>query len=188
MSLSAPFDAAYQGAPGAFSEEAATAVLGATARLLACDRFEEVFDALDAGGARRAVVPVENTLAGPIVAVRALLAARDVRVTGEMRLRIAHALVAPAGATLDTLRRVRSHPVALAQCRGFFARHPHLTPVEDYDTAGAVARVVSAGARDEAAIGSLRAAALYGGTVLASEIQDTRDNFTRFFLVENSRG
>ena len=178
-----PFDAAYQGAPGAFSEEAAAGVLGAAARLLACDRFDEVFDALDDGRALSAVVPVENTLAGPVLPVRELLASRHVEVAGETTLRIAHALVGPPGASLETVRRVSSHPVALAQCRSFFARHPHLTPVEAFDTAGAIARVVATGARDEAAIGSLRAAALYGGSILATEIQDTHDNFTRFLLV-----
>lgn len=176
-------DAAYQGAAGAFSEEAARRLLGPSASLLACERFEDVFDALDAGRVALAVVPVENTLAGAVRAVRDLLDARRVTVAGELSLRISHALVACPGATVETVRRVRSHPVALAQCKSLFHKNPRFEAVADYDTAGAVERVVRAGALDEAAIAARRAADVYGGVVLAEDVQDSTENFTRFLAV-----
>ena len=177
------YDAAYQGAPGAFSEEAALAVIGGSPRLLACATFEEVFDAVVDGRAWHGVVPVENSLAGRVAPVARLLEDRPVAIVGEITLRIAQSLVAAPGATFETVRRVRSHPVALAQCAGFFARNPGVEAVEAYDTAGAVAEVVRAGALDEAAIAGRRAADVYGGVVLEDEIQDSPDNRTRFVIV-----
>jgi prephenate dehydratase len=176
-------DAAYQGVPGAFSEQAAREAVGHDARLLPCATFEEVFDAIRDGRVRCAVVPVENELAGPVAPVVRLLAEREVEVTGELTLRIAQALIAAPGATPETIRRVRSHPMALAQCAGFFARHPQFVAVEDFDTAGAVEAVVRAGSIEEAAIGARRAADVYGGVVLEEEIQDSPENRTRFAIV-----
>jgi prephenate dehydratase len=177
------YDAAFQGAPGAFSEEAAVIALGVEARLLPCATFDELFDAVCDGRAELGVVPVENSIAGPVAPAVRLLAERPVVVEGELTIRIAQALVGPPGASLETVRRVRSHPVALAQCSRFFASRPHLAAVEDFDTAGAVERVVGAGSVEEAAIASARPAAIYGGVVLATEIQDTADNRTRFVVV-----
>jgi prephenate dehydratase len=97
--------------------------------------------------------------------------------------RISHCLAARPGATLDGLRRVHSHPVALAQCRLFFERHPWLQPVEAYDTAGAIERLMAGGGPEEAALGSRRAAELYGAVVLAHPVEDRADNFTRFLAL-----
>jgi prephenate dehydratase len=177
------FDGAYQGAPGAFSEEAAFSLAGATRRLLACARFEEVFDAVESGRARLGIVPVENTLAGPVRQTAALLSSRLVVVVGETRLRISHTLVAAPGVSRDAIRRASSHPVALAQCSNFFLRHPHIEPFADFDTAGAVARVVRARARDEAAIASSRAAAIYGAEILEERLEDSPENFTTFVAI-----
>ncbi len=177
------YDAAYQGAPGAFSEEAARGAIGHDARLLPCATFDEVFDALEDGRVSRAVVPVENSLAGPVAPVVRLLAEREVETVGEVTIRIAQTLIAPPGASFETIRRVRSHPVALKQCLGFFDRNPALTPVEDYDTAGAVEHVVASGSLEEAAIAAKRAAEVYGGVVLEEEIQDSPDNRTRFLVI-----
>src|SRR5206468_9329029 len=92
-------DAAYQGVPGAFSEQAAREAVGHDAHLLPCATFEEVFDAVRDGRVRCAVVPVENELAGPVAPVVRLLAEREVEVTDELTLRIAQALIAAPGAT-----------------------------------------------------------------------------------------
>lgn len=180
------FDASYQGAPGAFSEDAALALLGTAARaprLLPCRRFEEVFDEVRAGRARAGVVPIENTLAGSVVATYDLLAARELVIVGETVRHIRHALVAPRGATVDGLRVVHSHPVALAQCEGFFRRHPSIEAVAVFDTAGAVEQVVGEGDVAHGAIASARAARVYGGEVLEDGIQDDPENYTRFLVV-----
>lgn len=183
------YAAAYQGAPGAFSEEAALELLGGAGarrppRLLACRRFADVFDALGEGRAALGVVPVENTLAGAVTAVGDLLRRRPVRVVGEVVRRISHCVAARPGAALEGIRRVLSHPVALAQCRLFFERHPWLQPVEVYDTAGAMERVMATGGCEDAALGSRRAAGLYGAAVLAGAVEDRAENFTRFLALE----
>jgi prephenate dehydratase len=180
------YDAAYQGVPGAFSEQAALSVIGPASRLLPCATFDEVFDAVASGLAPRAVVPVENSIAGPVEPVVRLLGERGVAVEGEITLRIIQALIAPAGASVETLRRVRSHPMAIAQCGRFFARHPGIEPVEAFDTAGAVEEVVREASPEEGAIASRRAAEVYGGVVLEDEIQDDPDNLTKFVVISAS--
>jgi prephenate dehydratase len=174
---------AYQGAPGAFSEEAAFAFAGAGAALLPCATFADVFAALADGRAGRAAVPIENTLAGTVRDVALGLATREVQIEAETRIRVSHALVAPPGVTLEQLRRVRSHPVALQQCERFFREHPLIEPVAAFDTAGAVAEVVRGARGDEAALAAERAAAIHGGVVLARALEDDPANWTRFLLL-----
>jgi len=184
-------DAAYQGARGAFSEEAALAVfsgLGRAAELLPCATFDDLFDAVESERARSGVVPVENSLAGAVDAAIDLLLSRDVRVVGETILRVSHMLIGCPGASIDALRRVESHPVALAQCHDFLRANSHLEPVPVFDTAGAVERVTAAGDPTVAAIASKRAAAIYGGSLLAEAIEDDAANFTRFFVVRPGAG
>ena len=177
-------DAAYQGAPGAFSEEAALALVGASASLLPCRTLEDVFSAVCSGSARSAVVPVENTLAGAVPGCVDLIGRHDVHIVAERVQLIAHALIGAPGSTLQGLRRVWSHPVALAQCEEFLRAHPDITPVPMFDTAGAVAEVMQHRAPEIGAIAGSRAAAIHGAVVLAEDIQDSSENFTRFLLLE----
>lgn len=176
-------DAAYQGARGAFSEEAARALLGPTARLLPCRTLVDLFDALAEGHVHMAVVPVRNSIVGAVPQAAELMAQHQVRVLSEHIQPIHQMLIGPPGATVETIRTVWSHPVALAQCTRWFARHPHASPSPAFDTAGAVADVLQRGDITEAAIASRRAADVYGGVVLAECIQDRADNVTRFVLV-----
>jgi len=97
-------------------------------------------------------------------------------------VRIAHNLIAAPATDKRALRRVYSHPVALAQCGRFLRAHPELEPIPVHDTAGAVRLVMERGLDDEAAIASVRAAEIYGGNVMESGIEDNTQNFTRFFL------
>jgi prephenate dehydratase len=181
-------DAAYQGARGAFSEEASRALLGPTAALLPCRTLADVFDALVEGRVRLAVVPVTNSIVGPVPDAADLIARHCVRITREHLQRIDQTVIGPAGATLASIRRVWSHPVALAQCTQWFGRFPGAIPSATFDTAGAVAEVVARGDCADAAIASRRAAEVYGGVVLAERVQDYRDNFTRFVLVSRFEG
>jgi prephenate dehydratase len=176
-------DAAYQGAPGAFSEDAAQALLGGGLDLLPCARFVHVFDAVESGRARFGVVPIENTVAGSVQPVHDLLADRELCIMAETVVRVAHALVGVPGSRAHEIRQVLSHPVALAQCESFFRSRPEVEPVPVYDTAGAVLQVVGEGRRHRAAIASRRAAALHGGMVLAEGLEDDPANFTRFLLL-----
>lgn len=183
-----PYDVTYQGAPGAFSEDAALTFAQrtelATPRLLPLRRLHQVFDAVAAGRATVGVVPIENTLAASVQACYDLLRERDLTITSELVQRISHALVARPDVRIADLRRVLSHPVALAQCTAFFRAHPDIEVVEVYDTAGAVRQVIESGSRTDAAIASRRTAGVYGGDVLAAPLEDDPENYTRFLVIE----
>jgi len=182
--------AAYQGSRGAFSEDAAGAVLtgiGADpSGSVPCERFEDVFDAVRAGRVELGVVPVENTLAGSVQPTYDLLLERRLAIVDEHVQRIEHCLIAPPGVQLATLARVLSHPVALAQCRRFFAGRPDLRPVIADDTAGAVELIMKSPPGVDAAIASRRSAELYGARVLAEHLEDDPANFTRFLVIVRS--
>jgi prephenate dehydratase len=179
----AVYDAAYQGAPGAYSEAAAHALLGPTASMLPRRSLEQVFEAVTDGGARHGVVPVENTLSGTVPNVYELLRSHDLRVVGETRTHIDHVLVGPPAMQRPDVRRVLSHPVALAQCAEFFRTNRNIQAVPVFDTAGAVEIVMREDDGFTAAIASRRAADLYKGTVLAEHLQDHAENWTRFLLL-----
>src|SRR2546425_10573488 len=115
---------AIQGERGAFSELAAISLFGKRARIVPCDDFDALFRSTERGRTRYALAPVENTIAGSIHRVHDLLLDASLRVAGEAVVRIAHHLVALPGVKLGDLRRVYSHPVALAQCERFFRRNP----------------------------------------------------------------
>jgi prephenate dehydratase len=177
------YDAAYQGRPGAYSEAAARALLGADAELLPCDTLEEAFGALAGKRVGHAVVPVENTLAGTVTKTYDLLLEHQLTVSAEHVEHIDHVLIGRPGATLDGVRRVLSHPVALAQCEHFFRAHPRIAPVPVFDTAGAVPLALEDVEGTTAAVASRAAARIYGGSVLREHLQDHPENFTRFVLV-----
>src|SRR4051794_40203475 len=132
---------AIQGERGAFSHQAALKLM-ANSQVLACSRSSEVFDALDSGQAAAAMIPVENTLAGPVGEHLDLLVEREVFVTREVLLRIEHNLIAAPGVKIADIKNVMSHPVALDQCRNFFKKHKKIESIPFYDTAGSVKHVV----------------------------------------------
>jgi prephenate dehydratase len=185
---SKPFNAAYQGAAGAFSEEAALRFVGEETALLPCRQFEDVFDAVNDGRALRGVIPIENTLAGSVHACYDLLRRFDLRIVAETVLHVSHNLIVLPGARFEEIREVRSHPVALAQCENLFRRHPQLIPVPVYDTAGAVETLMLDNKRSAGAIASTRAAAIHGAAVLLGDIQDQAENYTRFLLIKPAGG
>jgi prephenate dehydratase len=177
---------AIQGEAGSFSYEAAKRMVGGCT-IVPCARSAEVFDRLDRGSVQAAVIPIENSLAGSVSEHFDLLLARKVFIRREFRLRIVHNLISTRGVRKRDIRRVYSHPVALEQCRDFFRRHPRMEPVPFYDTAGSVKHVIESGLRDAAAIAGRQAAAVYKGKVLGSGIEDDKQNFTRFFLIQKRR-
>jgi prephenate dehydratase len=126
---------------------------------------------------------VENSLAGSVVRVYDLLLESALGIVAETILPIEHLLIGCPGATLQGLRSVASHPMALAQCERFFSSHPELKRVPAEDTAGSVRDVISRGDQSAAGIAGRRAAIHYGGVILAESIQDNPENFTRFVLL-----
>jgi len=177
---------AIQGERGAFSHQAALQLVP-KAGVVACSRSIEVFDALASGRAAAAVVPVENTLAGPVGEHLDLLLERPVCIHRELRLRIEHNLIAAPGVQLKDIRQVLSHPVALDQCRNFFRLHEKMTATPFYDTAGAVKHLMANRGADIAAIASRQAAREYGGRILMTGLEDDKRNFTRFFLIQKKK-
>ncbi len=177
---------AIQGELGSFSHEATGKMLP-RATAVPCARSAEVFDRVERGLANAAVIPIENSLAGSVAEHFDLLLARELFIHAEFRLRIRHNLIAPAGVTLQKVRRVFSHPVALDQCRNFFRSHPRVQAIPFYDTAGSVRHVISQKMNDAAAIAPKQAAGQYGGRVLLAGIEDDQRNYTRFLLIDKSR-
>jgi prephenate dehydratase len=174
---------AYQGEAGAFSESAARRILGSEIVGVPCDSFERMFAAVGDGSADCCVAPIENSLAGSIHRNYDLLLASELTIAGETSMRIVHNLIAPPDVDFTALRRVYSHPVALAQCTRFFAKHPHIEPMAVHDTAGGLRLVMDRRREDEGAIASMAAAEIYGGRVLLEAIEDNAQNYTRFFLL-----
>lgn len=172
---------AFQGERGAYSEEAVTAVFGEV-EVVPCAALAEVFDIVAAGRADRAVVPVENSQAGSINETYDLLLAHSLYITGELDLRIRHCLLALQGQTPQTIRKVYSHPQALAQCETFLRRHG-MEPVPAYDTAGSAKMVAEQGLNGVAAIAGRGAARIYGLEVLAEGIETNPFNYTKFLTL-----
>ena len=179
--------AAYQGAPGAFSEDAARLLVDSDGPLLPCRALEDVFHALTAGRVRYAVVPIENSIAGAVPGVDELMKRYRVQAVGDVTIRIAQTLIGLPGARVERLQRVLSHPVALAQCSRFLSCHSNLDAVSTFDTAGAVAEILAIADPASAAIASERAAEQLGAAVLLREIQDCPDNFTRFVKLRRAK-
>ncbi|HZQ93228.1 MAG TPA: prephenate dehydratase [Terriglobales bacterium] len=173
---------AIQGELGSFSHAAAGQMLPGCS-VVPCAVSLDVFNALRARRVDAAVIPIENTLAGPVSEHYDLLLERPVFIQREFRLRIEHNLLAAPGVKLAGVRRVLSHPVALAQCRDFFKRHRNIEPVPFYDTAGSVKHVMARQLSDTAAIAGRAAAREYGARFLLRGIEDDKQNFTRFYLV-----
>ncbi len=174
---------AIQGEAGSFSHAAALEAIGTDLVLLPCASFEDLFRAVETGEAGRGVVPIENSLAGSVHENYDLLGAHELSVVGETQVRVRHCLIARPGTRLPDVRRVASHPVALAQCRRFFAAHAEIAPVPAYDTAGSVRDLMAGRVGADAAIASSLAAELYGGAVLQEHLEDHAENYTRFLVV-----
>ena len=179
-----PLIVAVQGELGSNSELAAREYFEAgQIDILPCRSFEDLFAAVEAGRAGAAMAPVENSLAGSIHDVWDLFCENpSIPATGEIRLRVVHCLIGLPGATLADIRRVRSHPQALAQCGDYLCALDGVEVEAVYDTAGAVQIIKFEDCRREAAIASAQAAADHDMQILAKDLS-AADNFTRFLVL-----
>jgi arogenate/prephenate dehydratase len=173
---------AFQGAAGAYSEAAAMRGWPG-AETVALDRFEDVFDAVMSGRTSHGILPVENSIGGSIHRNYDLLLEHDLPIVAEAELPVVHNLLSMPGTTLPAVRRVFSHPQALAQCEMCLRTLPGVEIVATYDTAGSARMIREGNLTDTAAIASLRAAEIFGLSVLQGGIQDYEDNITRFLIV-----
>ena len=173
---------AIQGEPGSNSHLATEQMLG-NVDLLPCSISSGVFERLMTRDADAAVLPIENSLHGAVAGHSDLLLEHGAVIAGELSLRIRHALMVVPGVAVQQISRVLSHPVALSQCRLFFAAHRGMEAVPFYDTAGAVKHLVETSDTSSAAIAAPYAAEVYGAEILLRDLEDDPLNFTRFFLL-----
>lgn len=182
-SVSDPLRVGFQGEVGAYSEEALDA-LYPHALMVPYPSFEAAFEALSGGELDRAVLPIENSLFGSVHQNYDLLLEHELIIVAQIQLRIRHQLMAPEGASLEGLKRVLSHPQAIGQCRDFLRRELSQAVIQPtYDTAGAAKDVAEAKDQTQAAIASKAAAAEYGLSILAGDIESNHANYTRFLAL-----
>jgi prephenate dehydratase len=175
---------AFLGPRGTFSEDAALLRTDSD-DLVAFSSFPALVSAVETGLAGEAVLPIENSLEGAVsTTLDLLIHETTLRIAGELVLPVRHFLITAPGVKLEDVRIVTSHPQPFGQCRRFLDRClPGVEQVAALSTAGAVQDVVSSGSTDRAAIGTARAAELYGGAILAHDIQDVHTNVTRFVVL-----
>jgi prephenate dehydratase len=177
---------AFQGELGAFSEEAVQRAF-ASGDPVACRENRDVARQVARGQVDAGVLPVENTLAGSVPAsYDAILAEPTLHIVREVVIPIHHCIMGCRGASLDTIRTIESHPIALAQCANWFAAHPSVHQRAAYDTAGAARDVAAARDATRGALASRIAAARYGLELLAENVEDRGDNQTRFVVLERA--
>ena len=173
----------YLGPAGTFSEEAVrTAPEAAGAELVGLPTVRDTILAVHDGAVDRAIVPIENSVEGPVGVTLDTLAedGNDVTIVGEVVLAVSQHLIASRQLELAAIERVLSHPQAISQCARFLRDHVPNALVEPTASTAEAARIVAAQSAPWAAIGTLRAAELYGATVLAEAVEDEPGNATRF--------
>jgi len=173
---------AFQGEIGAYSESAVYSFFGSSAEVKPCENLSDVFENVKKGETPYGVVPIENSIEGSVNQTYDLFLEYDLKVCGEIVLRIVHCFIAHPGTRLNSIRTVYSHPQALAQCRKFLEKLG-CRLISTFDTAGSVKMIKEEGLKDAGAIASQRAAQIYSMKVLTKEIGDTPNNYTRFFVL-----
>src|SRR5512141_1754548 len=169
---------AFQGEPGAFSEETSLAYFK-NPTTVPCEAFDDVFEAVASDRCDTGVIPIENSLAGSIHQNYDLLLRHQLHITGEYFLRVKLCLIGFPGAKKAEIRHVFSHPQPLGQSAGYLRKMRGVTTEPVYDTAGSVKILKSTGERTAAAIASRRAAEIYGMEILDAGIEDNPENYTR---------
>lgn len=175
---------AIQGIEGSFHHIAAANYFGENIDLVPCNRFEKIFKNLDNKVANRAVIAIENSVAGTILPNYALLRNGNYKIVGELSLRIQHQLLSVENQTIEDIKIVKSHPMALLQCQEFFKQYPHIHLEESDDTAAAAKRLAENPKAGIAVIASEKAGQIFGLTTIASSIEDNKRNFTRFLVLD----
>lgn len=177
---------AFFGEPGSYTEQAAMCALGETGTRIPCATFSAVVEAVESGSASYGVVPIENSTTGDISDLYDLLAEHPVYPVAEQVIKIEHVLAAPAGATEEGIKEVFSHPQALLQCSGYFAKHPEVLQRACSSTSGCAMEVAREKDVTKAAIASEIAAKRYGLTVLRHGLNNENVNSTRFLVLSKT--
>ena len=175
---------AIQGIKGSNHHQVAIDYYGDEIELVECLSFHELVDQLLNGTADKGIMAIENSIAGSIIPNYALVYDNGLHIIGEQYLNIHHHLMVLKGQTLDDIKEVRSHPMALLQCREYLKTRPHIKMVEDVDTAETAKRIQEYGLKGIGAIAPKVAAKLYDLDIVASNIQTIKNNATRFIIVK----
>ncbi|MFN3961114.1 MAG: prephenate dehydratase [Parvularculaceae bacterium] len=171
----------FQGEPGAYSHLACE-MFAPDFDPVPCPTFEEALAAVRDGRAERAMLPVENSLAGRVADIHHLLPESGLNIVGEHFFAIRHQLLGRKGARLEDIRVVKSHAMALGQVRSLLSR-PGIRAEIAGDTAGAARALSESGKPHEAVIASSKAAELYGLDILEANVEDAGHNTTRFLVM-----
>lgn len=176
-----PGRVAFQGAPGAFSHEACTA-LRPWDEAVAFETFEAALNAVRSGDCDTALIPIENSIIGAVEPAATLVRESGFTVLADVWRPIRHALMAMDDVRIEDIRTIESHPIALDQCRKTLSRM-NVEIVVAFDTAGAARDVAAAADPTRAALAPVAAAEVYGLSILRHDLQDSSDNRTRFVLL-----
>lgn len=174
----------YQGEPGAYSEMAVYKFFGRKVETVPCKDFREVFESVKTAAVPNGVVPIENSIEGSVNQNYDLFLTYDLKVCGEVAIKLAHVLIANPQTKLEEIETIYSHPQALAQCRGFIEKHKWEV-IPSYDTAGSVKIIKEKRLYNAAAIASEKAADMYDMKILARDIADNLSNYTRFLVLSS---
>jgi prephenate dehydratase len=177
-----------QGFPGAFHEIAARLCFeGRPIDIVPCLTFEELVEKLEAGEEMdAALMAIENSLAGSLMANYKLLDQANLMAVGEVYLRVKQNLMVLPGVKIEDLTEVHSHPVAIEQCLEFFRQYPHIQLIRTEDTALSARNIREKGLTTVGAIASTLAADLYEMEILAESIETNKKNYTRFLVLQRA--
>ena len=178
---------AIQGVPGSFHHQVALINFGIDSEIFPFNTFEPVAKSVATGEADFGVMAIENSIAGAILPNYDLIDRYELHIKDEFYLPIAHQFMAWPGQKIEDITEVRSHPMAILQCKTFLASYPHIQQFDDVDTASVARRISEESLHGVAAIASEIAAEIYGLEILARDIQTVKDNFTRFIILTKEK-
>lgn len=176
------------GSRGSFHDIVAREKFPGSPRLIERAEFYQVFEDVKDGRADFGVIAIENSIGGSILENFDFLLKYELKIVGEVYLRVTHNLIALPGVRLEDVREVYSHPSAFAQCLEFLLKHPEMRRIEAGDTAGCTRMIKEKGLRNAAAIASSLAAEVYGMEILAGGIETNKKNYTRFLIISRDAG
>ncbi|WP_340065572.1 prephenate dehydratase [Ascidiimonas aurantiaca] len=175
---------AIQGIKGSFHHQVAQEYFTKDVPVKECLSFDGVITSLIDGEASRAVMALENSIAGSIIPNYARINENGLHIVGEHYIHIQHNLMALQGQAIEDIKEVHTHPMALLQCKEFFKKYPHIKLVEDVDTAETARRIHVKKMKGLAAVASIAASQMYALPILAAGIQTIQNNETRFVILQ----
>ncbi|MCY3998241.1 MAG: prephenate dehydratase [Flavobacteriaceae bacterium] len=187
MNAKQNFVVAIQGIEGSYHDIVAKEYFGDSIQVIHCDTFDELVEQIKSQKCSHGLMAIENSIAGSILPNYSLIDCGQMSIVGEYLYSISHHLMVLPGQTIDQIKEVHSHPMALQQCKRFFQQYPHIRLIESHDTAEEAKWIAQKKIRGYGAIASRQAASLFGLDILASNIQTIRNNVTRFVVIQRTQ-